>query len=126
MLTEEMKNLLETSPKGEIWVCLDGSMKYNCLDLKSFNKIIRESTEAVHIITPLTYAINNDFALRGYKLYVVSHFNGEKQQVCVNDLLLGRKKDYEKDLRPAHNIERLILNNVYDIRTDWENENYEK
>ena len=46
--------------------------------------------------------------------------------MCVNDLLLGRKKDYEKDLRPAHNIERLILNNVYDIRTDWENENYEK
>lgn len=125
MLTEEQKKLLQTSPKGTIYVCLDGSMEYNCIDLKKFKRLIKKTVEPVFIITPLTIVIDNYYPLHGYKLYVVSHFNGHKQQVCINDLLLGIKKDYQKDLKPAHNIERLILNNVYDIQTNWEDEEYE-
>lgn len=123
-MTEGMRKILEESPKGEIWVCLDGSMEYNAIDLKSFNKALRDGNKK--IITPLCYAMNNELCLRGYKLYVINHFNGEEQKLCINDLLLGKEKDGQKSLRPAHNIERLILSGEYDIRIDWENEDYEK
>lgn len=124
-MTEQEKSMVSQCPRGQIWVCLDGSMKYNCIDLKKFKKIIREK-EPVYIVTPLTTAIDNYYPLHGYRLYIMSHFNGVKQQVWVNDLLLGHKKLEEKDLRPAHNIERLVLNGVYEIQTNWEDEDYEQ
>ena len=125
-MTEQEKILVSQCPREQIWVCLDGSMKYNCIDLKKFKKLTTGKTEPVYIVTPLTTVIDNYYPLHGYKLYIVSHFNGVRQQVCVNDLLLGNKKPEEKDLRPAHNIERLVLNGVYEIQTNWEDEDYEQ
>ena len=34
-------------------------------------------------------------------------------------MLLGDIGENEKELRPAHNIEKMILGGVYDIETQW-------
>lgn len=105
---------LMKSPKGTIIVLLDGCPEdYTCISKKDFD--IQLNRKDKYIVTPLTYAIDNYFAFQGYKVIVKS----ENTEYCLNTMLLGLTKENEKELRAAHNAERLFLSGCYNIKTNW-------
>lgn len=115
IMDADIRHILETSPKGTIIINLDGKAIYNAISLKEFKLAIDE--ERPLIITPLTYAIDNFYATKGYRVLVES----EGKQLNINRMLLGYDiGPNDRELRLAHNVERLILNGVYDIETNWE------
>lgn len=109
----EDRKIIAESPKGTIVICLDGTMRYNAISLKDFQLAVNDELD--YICTPLTYAIDNFFCLKGYKVIVVS----EGVQRCINDMLLGDIGPNERELRLAHNVEKMILSGVYNIETNW-------
>lgn len=111
-MDERTKYILRESPRGTIIVSLDGC-GFNAVTLKEFKELYAQSCD--YIKTPLTTVIDNYYCLDGYKLIVES----AGKQRCINDMLLGDIGPNEKELRLAHNIEKLILNGVYDIETNW-------
>lgn len=114
MRNERVRKLLEESPKGTILINLDGSADYNAVSLKEFK--FKLANKSKLIITPLTYAIDNFYALNGYKVIVES----EGEQLNINRMLLGYDiGSNDKELRPSHNVEKMILGGVYDIETNW-------
>lgn len=112
MLTEEERDRIKKGPLGTIIVSLDGHM-YTTISLKDFKEAIARGDKT--IITPLTYALDMFYVLKGYRVIVES--NGKRR--CINDMLLGDIGPNEKELRISHNIEKMILSGVYDIETDW-------
>lgn len=93
---------------------MDGKDKYNAISLKDFYFALHNKEKL--IITPLTTAIDNGYCLQGYRLIVKS----EGKQLDINRMLLGLDiGENDKELRISHNVEKLILNGVYDIETNW-------
>lgn len=115
MLDKKTRKIIKESPKGTIIINLDGNIIYNCVSLKDFKLALKERKE--YITTPLTTALDNCLCLDGYKLIVQS----EGRERCINDMLLGDIGPNEKELRLAHNIEKMILGGLYDIETEWKN-----
>ena len=114
-MTEELRHIIATNPKGRIIINLsDEDAYFTAITYKEFQLALERGDE--QIITPLTTAIDNYYCCLGYRVLVCS----EDQTLCLNDLLLGIKKnDNDKDLRLAHNAEKLILNEVYSLKTKW-------
>lgn len=109
------REIIEKHERGTIIVTLDGRRPMNALTLKDFELAI--CAEKSLIITPLTYAIDNIYVLQGYELIVES----EGKQLNINRMLLGYDiGPNDKELRLAHNVEKLILSGVYDIETRWD------
>ncbi len=102
------------SMKGTILVNLDGTANYNCVSLKDF--ILALNRGESNIITPLTTAIDTFLCCQGYRVIVES----EGKRRCLNDMLLGDVEENERELRLAHNAERLFLGGAYNIETKWE------
>lgn len=113
MLREDEIKILRECPSGTILVNLDGEAEYNAISLKEFKLKIRDGCQ--YIVTPLTTALDLFYCFKGYRLIVQS----EGYSRCINDILLGDIGENEKELRPAHNIEKMILGGVYDIETQW-------
>lgn len=114
MITDaEIREILNRAPRGTIIVNLDGDAEYNAISLKDFKLAIRN--RQTYIVTPLTTALNNDYCLMGYRLIVQS----EGYSRCINDMLLGDIGENERELRLAHNIEKMILGGVYGLETEW-------
>lgn len=107
------REILATSPKGVLIVNLDGNANYTAISLKAFTKQIQNNSS--YIVTPLTTAIDNYYCLQGYRLIVQS----EGQERCINDMLLGDIDENEKELRIAHNIEKMILSGLYGLEVQW-------
>lgn len=114
-MTEELRYIIATNPKGRIMINLsDEDACFTAVTYKEFQLALERGDE--QIITPLTTAIDNYYCCLGYRVLICS----EGKTLCLNDLLLGIKKnDNDKDLRLAHNAEKLILNEVYDLKTKW-------
>ena len=114
-MIEELRHIIATNPKGRIIIDLSNEDAYfTAITYKEFQLALERGYE--QIITPLTTAIDNYYCCLGYRVLVCS----ESQTICLNDLLLGIKKnDNDKDLRLAHNAEKLILNGVYDLKVKW-------
>lgn len=113
MLDKDTRKILSDSPNGTILVNLDGEVNYNAISLKEFKQKVKE--RCPYIVTPLTTALDTGLCLQGWRLVVQS----EGHSRCINDMLLGDIGENEKELRLAHNIEKMILGGVYDIETQW-------
>lgn len=114
MITDKsVRDILQNSPTGTILVNLDGEVEYNAISLKEFKQKLKD--KCPYIVTPLTTALDNGLCLQGYRLVVQS----EGHSRCINDMLLGDIGENERELRLAHNIEKMILGGVYDIETQW-------
>lgn len=113
MLRPDERKIISESPNGTILVNLDGEVNYNAVSLKDFRLAIKNGSQ--YIVTPLTTALDLFYCFKGYRLLVQS----EGHMRCINDMLLGDIGENEKELRPAHNIEKMILGGVYDIETQW-------
>ena len=114
-MDRETREILKASPLGTIIVNLDGNRVYNTISLKEFKIAIRNQERC--IITPLTYALDNHYCLMGYKLIIES----EGHARCINDMLLGKIGENERERRIAHNVEKLFMSGAYeDIETEWE------
>lgn len=113
-MDEEVKQKIRFSNKL-IQVILDGDPGlYTAVTYKDLMLALR-ARERV-IITPLTTAIDNGLTLDGYRVEIIS---GDRT-LCLNDMLLGEGLGpNDKELRLAHNAEKLILSGVYDIETSW-------
>lgn len=113
MIDADTRKIINESPAGTIVVNLDGDIVYNAVCLKDFRIKVKE--RCPYIVTPLTTALDTGLCLLGYRLVVQS----EGHSRCINDMLLGDIGENEKELRLAHNIEKMILGGVYDIETQW-------
>ena len=113
-MDEEVKQKIRFSNKL-IQVILDSDPGlYTAVTYKDLMLALR-ARERV-IITPLTTAIDNGLTLDGYRVEIIS---GDRT-LCLNDMLLGEGlSPNDKELRLAHNAEKLILSGVYDIETSW-------
>ena len=108
-MDKETREILKTSPLGTIIVNLDGNRMYNTVSLKEFKIAIKNQERC--IITPLTYALDNH-----YCLIIESEGNSR----CRNNMLLGEIGENERELRIAHNVEKLFMSGAYeDIETEW-------
>lgn len=113
-MTQEDRDLIRQSPLGTIIVNLTGDCIYNAVSMKEFKLAIKRQEPC--IITPLTYALDNFYVLMGYKLIIQS--GGHSR--CINDMLLGDIGENEREMRIAHNVEKLFMSGVYeDIETEW-------
>lgn len=113
-MNKETREILKTSPLGTIIVNLDGNRMYNTVSLKEFKIAIKNQERC--IITPLTYALDTYYCLMGYKLIIESEGNSR----CINNMLLGEIGENERELRIAHNVEKLFMSGAYeDIETEW-------
>lgn len=113
-MDRETREIPKTSPLGTIIVNLDGNRMYNTVSLKGFKIAIKNQERC--IITPLTYALDTYYCLMGYKLIIESEGNSR----CINNMLLGEIGENERELRIAHNVEKLFMSGAYeDIETEW-------
>ena len=107
--------IIARSPVGELIILLDGEPnQYNCISYKELQLMTKNNCP--HIVTPLTTAIDTFYTYRGYRVIVKS----EDKEYCLNDMLLGDTKPNEKELRTAHNAEKLFLSGCYDIKVNWD------
>lgn len=113
-MDKETREILKISPLGTIVVNLDGNRMYNAISLKEFKIAIKNQEKC--IVTPLTCALDTHYCLMGYKLIIES----EGHTRCINDMLLGEIGENERELRIAHNVEKIFMSGAYeDIETEW-------
>lgn len=113
-MDEKTREILLHPTKGTILINLDGNAEYNATSLKDFQLACKRGEK--YIITPLTHAIDNWFCFQGYRVIIES----EGRHRCLNEMLLGNIKPNERELRVAHNAEKLFMSGAYeDIETRW-------
>ena len=80
-----------------------------CFTASSFNRAIKSEVE--EIITTQTHAIDSRYYLNGYDIILMS----KGYQIKFSDILSGKYSNYIREIRIAHNWEKMFYADLFNI-----------